>query len=262
MAMVNINGADFYYELHGSGQPLVLIAGYTCDHTYWLPVLDYLSKHYQILVFDNRAVGRTKDDGSPLSIELLADDVYALCRHFHLEKPHIVGQSMGGAIAQTFAANYSDNINKLVILTSAAKWRKAVEVAFRSLLLMRKQGIDFDLIFEASVPWIYGQEFLQNKRNLEIIKRVYLENPYPQSIEDQERQFNLINQFDGISQLAAIQAPTLVVGGIQDLISLPNDSQFLADNIKRADLLELDCAHGIVLEVPKLIAKSLHEFLN
>lgn len=63
MATAKFNDIEIYYEIYGKGRPLVLISGYTCDHTFWNGMLDKLSQQFQVLVFDNRAIGKSKDEG-------------------------------------------------------------------------------------------------------------------------------------------------------------------------------------------------------
>jgi pimeloyl-ACP methyl ester carboxylesterase len=91
--MIHVNGASIYHEVRGEGPPIVLISGFTCDHTLWKPVVKLLAKHFQVIRFDNRGVGRTKDHAKILSAELLAEDVRGLIHALGLKKPHIIGQS-------------------------------------------------------------------------------------------------------------------------------------------------------------------------
>ena len=262
MPRITVNDTDFYYETHGSGHPVIFIAGYSCDHTTWLPILDKMSKHFKVMLFDNRGVGQTQDDNSPLSIEKMAQDVMALSAQLGFEKPHIVGQSMGGCIAQTVAINHSDKIGKLCLLTTSAKWRTAMRYGFQSLLNMREDAISFDLIFDATQPWIFGEAFLQNTNNLTQLKKAMLNNLYPQTLQDQKRQFAMIEKFDTRNQLSNITSATLVAYGIQDIVSLPSDSHFIANNIPHAQLVEFDCAHGIMFEQPVKLAQTLISFLK
>ena len=147
MPKIKANNATFYYELVGKGQPIILIAGYTCDYSTWQLMMEQLSNHFQVLVFDNRGIGQTTDTNEPLSAELMAEDVIALSEQLHLDKPHIVGQSMGGTIAQTIAAKFPDKINKLCLLTTSAKWRHAKNsfsrFTCRSKSMPRKMAGDF-----------------------------------------------------------------------------------------------------------------------
>lgn len=263
MATIKINETNYYYELHGEGeQSLILIAGYTADHTFYEPLLEYLSKHYKVLVFDNRGVGQTKDSVSQvLSAELMANETIALAERLQLSNPHIVGQSMGGTIAQTIAANYPDKINKLVLLTTSSKWRTAMLFAFKSLLKMRENEFDFEVQFETVVPWLFGQAFISDPNELSNFKESILTAEFPQSIEDQKRQYQVLTQFDGRSQLKNITAETLIVYGKEDLIALPEESVYMKTYIPNSQLLAAPCGHVIVAEQPNFIAKSLLDFL-
>ena len=71
MPNITINNASFYYELHGAGQPLILIAGYGANGRSWMPIVEALSRHFLVMIFDNRAGGQTTDDGVTLSVELM-----------------------------------------------------------------------------------------------------------------------------------------------------------------------------------------------
>ena len=170
MPTININGVDIYYELHGQGDPLVLIAGYTCDHTFWNAMLDELAGKFRVLIFDNRGIGQTKDNGASFTLEMMAEDIVALIQQLGFLNPHILGQSMGGAIAQMIAKKYSDKINKLIILNSAAKFNTRTVKALESLLNLRKKDVSIDLLIEASMPWFFSSEYLTKSENISAFK--------------------------------------------------------------------------------------------
>lgn len=262
MAFAQINDVNFYYELHGTGSPLILISGYTCDHTYWQPILEQLVKHFQILIFDNHGIGRTKDRYSELTANIIAKDIVALAHFLKLEKPCVVGQSMGGTIAQEIASSYPDQVSKLCILNSVAKWREAMLLGLKSLLMMREKNLDFDFIFDASLPWVFGEEFLKDQKRITEFKKAVIENPFPQSLDDQKRQFNVLTKFDGRSRLKKIKAQTLVVYGIEDILALPAESKFLAHEISNVTLQEFNCGHDSVLERSNELAQVLIKFLK
>lgn len=261
MPMINANNANLYYELHGSGKPVILIAGYTCDYSTWGLIIEEMSKHFQVLIFDNRAIGRTTDNNETLTAELMARDVMALAELLQLEHPHIVGQSMGGTIAQTIAIFFPDKIDSLCLLNTSAKWRHAMLYGLKSLLTMRQNNLDFNMIFEATYPWLFGENFLKNNQTIEQFKKIILDNPYPQSVNDQARQFHALESFDVSAKLKNITSHTLIINGKQDLISLPEESHYLASQISQSRLIEFNCAHGIMLEQPRELAETLIYFL-
>ncbi len=261
MSFIETNAAKFYYQSYGEGAPVICVSGYTCDQQFWLPIVEQLSASYRVITFDNRGVGQTTDKHTTLSAQLMAKDVVEFSAALGLNKPHIISQSMGGTIAQTMAAEYPDQLDKLVLLTTSAKWRKAMLFGFKSLLNLRERGADFETLFEGTLPWIFGDDFLQQAENISALKAAILENVYPQSLADQQRQFAVLESFNGINALNKIQAKTLVGYGIEDLVSLPNESKILADNISDSSLVAFNCAHGITNEVPEQLTSELLKFL-
>lgn len=99
MPKVNVGDINMYYEVHGEGEPLLLITGLGRDLTIWILQTREFSKKYQLMVFDNRGVGRTDAPDVPYSIEMMADDTAGLLDVLGIERAHILGLSMGGFIA-------------------------------------------------------------------------------------------------------------------------------------------------------------------
>jgi 3-oxoadipate enol-lactonase len=261
MPALTINGANIYYEMHGSGQHLVLICGFTADHLYWLPILHELAKHFQVIIFDNRGIGRTVDDGRSLSAELMAQDVLELMQILGLIKPHILGHSMGGTIAQCIAHTAPNTIDKLVLMSTAAKWRYAMLYGLASLSDMYASNVDFDTIYAAELAWVYGENFLADADNVTSLKQIIMENRYPQSIENQRRQYKVLQKYDGRDNLKNIKAETLIVYGQEDIISLPFESAYIANQIANAKLQSMNCGHAIPMEMPRELSKVLIDFL-
>src|ERR671925_2140838 len=97
---VNVNGLKMYYEMHGTGQPLVLLHGaFSAIGTSFGALLPELAKTRQVIAFELQAHGRTADIDRPLSIEQMADDTAAALRYLGIERADIFGYSMGGAVA-------------------------------------------------------------------------------------------------------------------------------------------------------------------
>ena len=111
-----VNGLNMYYEIHGAGQPLVLLHGaFSAIGTSFGALLPELAKTRQVIAFELQAHGRTADIDRPLSIEQLADDTAAAIRHLGLERADIFGYSLGGAVALHLAIRHPDVVRKLVL---------------------------------------------------------------------------------------------------------------------------------------------------
>lgn len=257
MPTIHINNADVYYEIHGEGQPLILVHGYTVSSFGWRHMIPTLSKHFKVVIFDNRGVGQTKDDGGELSVEQMADDVIALSNALNLKKPNVAGISMGGSIAQMVGIRHSDKINKLGIIVSAPKWRAATVMALTSFLMMREQKVNLDISLQVTLSWCLGEGFLSNDKKVNRLIDFLGEEPSPQTLEDQKRQFGALKNFDVRDRLNEITAPTVIFSGIEDVLSLREESKYLADNISGATLREFPCGHMIHVEMPDELSQAL-----
>jgi pimeloyl-ACP methyl ester carboxylesterase len=111
----SINGLNMYYEVHGSGAPLVLLHGaLSATGTSFGKVLPSLARTRQVIAIEQQAHGQTADIDRPLTIEQMADDTIALLQHLGIEKTDIFGYSMGSGIAQQIAIKRPDLVRKLV----------------------------------------------------------------------------------------------------------------------------------------------------
>ncbi len=260
MPTLDLKGMELYYELHGTGTPLVLIAGYTGDHTFWNLMLNELVNKFQVLVFDNRAIGQTKDTNSSFTLETMAEDTMALVEQLGLERPIILGQSMGGAIAQLIAKKYAAQIDKLIILNSAAKFSTRSAKTLESLLNCRKENIAFDLFIDAALPWFFSSDFLASPENIRIFKQELIDNPHPQSVADQERQFNALLPFDSREWIHKITTPTLVISAIEDIIALPEEGRALSNGIPSSQFITIPGAHSSPVEQSFKVSQLVDQF--
>jgi pimeloyl-ACP methyl ester carboxylesterase len=119
---VSVNGLDMYYELHGVGQPLVLLHGaFSAIGTSFGNVLPELAKTRQVIAFEMQAHGRTADIDRPLSMEQMADDTATALRQLGIENADLFGFSMGAGIALQVAIRHPEMPRKLVLASVTYK---------------------------------------------------------------------------------------------------------------------------------------------
>lgn len=257
MAKIDIDGTSFYYEYQGRGDPLVLVAGYSCDHTFWDAIYDELTKHFQVLIFDNRGIGQTKDLLSPLTLELMADDTIKLIRALNLKHPIVLGQSMGGAIAQIIARKVTDEISKLIILNSSAQINKRTLMMLGSLLNIFKEKISFDTMIEASMPWFFSADYLSDPKNIASYKEICINNSFPPTAEILQRQLNALMQFNAQAWISELKVPTFVIASDDDIVCLPSESKQLANGIANARFISITGGHSSPVENPTQVVSAL-----
>ena len=114
-----VNGLDMYYEIHGTGQPLVLLHGAYMTIDLMGEVVPALAETRQVIAVELQGHGRTADIDRPLSYELMADDIAALLRHLVIEKADVFGYSMGGGVAFQVAIRHPEVVRKLVVASAS-----------------------------------------------------------------------------------------------------------------------------------------------
>jgi len=114
----DVNGIRLYYEIHGAGHPLILLHGGLGAISMFGPNLETLAKHFQVIGVDLQAHGRTADIDRPLNVELMAEDIAALIKHLSLDRPDLVGYSLGGGVAFFTAVRHPERVRKLVLVST------------------------------------------------------------------------------------------------------------------------------------------------
>jgi len=114
--ILSLNDIEMYFEIHGEGEPLLLIHGGTGFIESFAPQLIALSQHFKVIAPDSRAHGRTTDSEQPLGYALMASDKVALLNHLKIEQADLVGWSDGGIIGLEMAINHSRYLNRVVTI--------------------------------------------------------------------------------------------------------------------------------------------------
>lgn len=116
MSKITVGDIDINYKIQGGGSPLLMIMGLSFSLLDWgKQFIDLLAPHYQLILFDNRDAGLTSQSTSSYDIVNMADDAAGLLEALNINKAHVFGVSMGGAIAQQFALKYPEKLDKLIL---------------------------------------------------------------------------------------------------------------------------------------------------
>ena len=120
MPIAEVNGQRIYHELHGEGEPLVLVTGLSADHLAWTLQTPVFAERFRTVVFDNRDVGQSSSADGPYEVVDMAADTLALADALELDSFHLLGMSMGGAIAQELALSAPERVRTLTLAVSFA----------------------------------------------------------------------------------------------------------------------------------------------
>jgi 3-oxoadipate enol-lactonase len=265
MPITNANGVDLYYEVHGEGEPLLLIMGLSLSSKSWFRTVPALSEHFKVIVFDNRGTGLSGKPDSPYSIELMAEDARDVLDAVEVDTAHVYGISMGGMIAQRLALKYPKRIRSLVLGCTTSGGANHVQPGADVSMLMLSRGSSAATPEEmawATAPILYSQSFLENHTNLvaeDIQRRIEIPIlPYAYL-----RQLQACLAHDTYDELGQIKAPTLVIHGDEDRLVPYENGLTLARTIPNAEFLTVPGAgHIYVTEAIDLVNEKVIDFIK
>jgi pimeloyl-ACP methyl ester carboxylesterase len=219
-----VNGLKLYYELHGTGKPLVLLhGGGSTIESNFARILPALARTHQVIAVELQAHGHTADIDRPFSFEQDADDVSALLQHLHIEKADILGFSNGGTTALQVAIRHPKQVNKLVLASTLYK-REGMPTGF------------FEFMQQTTLEQMPAP-----------LKDAYRKvNADPQGLQKMfTRDATRMIHFQDISDdlIKAIQAPALVINGDTDVIRVEH-ALLLSRTLPHAELAILPGGHS------------------
>lgn len=237
MPMADVNDIRMYYEIHGAGDPLVLIMGLRRNAEWWYRQIPGLSRHFRLLVFDNRGAGRSDKPETDYSIRMFADDTARLMDVLGMERAHILGVSMGGYIAQELAINHPEKIDRLIIGCSGCGGERAVLMsAERMERFMANKGLTPEQILRKDMDIFFSDAFVRdNPRFIEDFVEISMRHYQPAHAFF--RQWDACQRHDTADRLGIIRAPTLLMTGDDDPLVPPENSRILKELIPHASLV-------------------------
>lgn len=235
---------DVFYEITGSGDPLVLIMGLGADHTVWEKHLAAYEENFSCLAIDNRGVGRSSKPDDVYSTAEMADDVASVMDHAGISRAHVAGISMGGAIAQELALRHPDRVRSIVMTASWARLPPFSAKVFEHFKAVRAhcRTVDFQLCVQL---WIWGPDwFSAEAEALASARRDAERNPAPQPQYAFERQVDACVAHNTFDRLPALRAPTLITAGELDIFTPLALSEAMHKAIAGSELVVLRrCGH-------------------
>ena len=246
-------------EVQGEGDPIVFIAGANDDRNGWAEVAPAFAT-YQRVLFDNRDVGRSPRASRSYTIADMAVDTIGMMDRLGIERAHVLGHSMGGAIAQEVALLAPSRVRSLVLVGTFARPDPYTEAACgRWKLWMRTLGPE-EFLRNILFYWV-GSDII-NELGMDALVELVAPQVIAQGPEAFCRQIDAALAHDTVSRLSEITAPTLVVAGDGDMIIRRNHDRQLLDGIPGSEYAVIEhSGHSPTIEQPAALSDAIHRFL-
>jgi pimeloyl-ACP methyl ester carboxylesterase len=258
----NVSNAKIAYKTFGSSEPLIMCIGYSTNMDLWsIDVIDMLQKKFKVIVFDYRGMGFSTNSDSSFTINTLAEDLNELLNALEIEKTNVLGWSMGGFVAQMFAINHREKVNKLILYATDCADTITINPTQDIInILSNPKSTPLELLStlfpdewlaEHPEPW----KFLPEAKEPFNSKAIGLQYRAVQSW--------LSPGGGSAEQLHKLTMPVLIIAGDKDKVVPCVNSTILADSIKSSTLILVnESGHGLIYQLPESFANSVISFLK
>jgi len=260
MSRILVRDMEMNYREEGTGFPLVLIHGLNGDHTGWAPVIPELARHFRTLAIDVRGHGESGKPDQPYSIQEFSQDLKEFLSQMQITRAHILGLSMGGAVAQQFALDYPQMVRALILISTFSHVDDPCREAFTRLRQALTTG-GYPAFFDEVVKLAFTPRYIaSNPQTIAELKEKRIRINSPAAIG---RATDACLAFDLRDQIAKIPHPTLVVSGREDVFTPIHLAEEIHKNIRNSEWKILEgVGHNLHIEKASEMVPVVLEFLK
>lgn len=256
------DGTRLYWEMHGRGEPVLLITGLGASAYGWHRTVPWLSQHYRVLVMDNRGTGRSDAPDGAYTVAGMAVDAAAVLDAAGDRTAHVIGASLGGMIAQRLALAQPERVRSLVLVCTSPGGRHAVPPSPAVAAAMAERHADPSTAYRRNAWFLYGEatrahhperieEDLENRLRL------------PTTPAGYAGQVAAIRGHDSWDELPALAVPTLVMHGEADALVPAANGVLLAERIPGARLVLVPGGgHNLQADAGDAVRETILGFLG
>ncbi len=266
MPTVTSNGIQLYYERHGQGEPLLLIAGVGQGVLFWQhTLLPLLAAKYEVILLDNRGIGQSEMPTQPFTVEMMAADVMGLLTALNLPQVNILGHSLGAAIAFELAHSAPEKVKKLAMMSALYPGPQATPPSERAMAVLTSREGDLVTLLKngiriATAP---GFETREPSRFAGMLKLNMERNQAPEQYLLQAQAGLQYVATDKLAEPPATFPPLLLIYGESDEVTPLANGQSIQQQLPETELKVIHAAgHLLPLEQSRATAEAVASFLQ
>ncbi len=265
--VVKPNDSRLWFEAHGAGKPLILIPGFASGAWTWFRQIEDLSKDFQVITFDPRGIGKSKienpDDLTNLSMQTFVEDVLKVLDELEVEKANVLGASFGGFVAQEFALQFPERVNRLILACTTAGGANHVTP---DIEILRSFTPDVSLSVAERIRKFIRPAFTDefNAAHADEVEKVCVLRETNEVAEAVYfAQLQVAFTFNTADRIGAIENETLVLTGDKDKVVPMQNSLNLAEKLPNATLKVIENgSHLFFVENADEFNSAVSEFLS
>ena len=261
MERLRSDDAEVFYEIRGSGPPVILLHPFPCHHEFWNSVAAALDTRYRLILPDLRGHGDSEIGEGPALMQKHAGDIARVLDAVGIGKAAFSGCSIGGYILFEFWRRFRERVTSLSLCDTRPQADTAEAQANRlqAAAAVLEQGTE--PFIESMIPKLMGRTTVATRPDLVDGARAMMRKMSAEDISLVLR--GMAERSDSVADLKSINVPTLIVIGEEDMLSTVADGELMRQNIAGSQLKVIPKAgHYAAWEQPDLVGKILRQFLD
>jgi len=261
MPQITSGDADIFYEVLGSGPPVVLLHPFPANHNLWKPAAQALTTRYRVILPDLRGHGESGVGDGPATMEKHAADIARVLDREEVRRAAFVGVSIGGYVLFEFWRKYRARVDALVLCNTKAQadTPEARAVRLQAATFVLERGTE--LFFGSMIPKLMGKSTRDTRPDLVEGALRMMRTMSPEDVAMVQR--GMAERQDSVDTLKTINVPTMLVTGGEDILTGVGEAELMRQNISGSQIkVVAKAGHYSPWEQPEEVGKLLRKFLD
>jgi pimeloyl-ACP methyl ester carboxylesterase len=263
MPRARVDRLELAYESDGTGEPLLCLMGLGGDRHGWDLVRPDLARRHRLVLLDNRDAGESDEATAAYGTADMAGDALGMMDQLGIERFHVVGASMGSAVAQQLALQAPTRVGTMTLVSTWGRTDAFLRAVLGSWRRTAERLAPED--FLASVaPWAFTYRFLESPSpEVVALQAAYRDRGALKSVPAYQRQVDACLAHDTLGVLPILRTPTLVLVGEDDILTPPRYARGVAAALPRGEVAVVPASgHACFLETPKPVVERVLRFVS